>query len=95
MSEKRQLEWSLRSQKNVAEIRDYIAVDNPQAARKVLSAIRRAAGGLIQFPMIGHFGRRAGTRELVINRYPYVIIYRLTAKKVLVAAVLHQSRKHP
>lgn len=94
MTGKRLLEWSLRSQMNVAEIRDYIAADNPQAAIKVLVEIRQTANTLIDFPMMGHAGRRAGTRELVITRYPYVIIYRLTAKKIFVAAILHQSRTH-
>ena len=45
--------------------------------------------------MIGHEGKRAGTRELVITKYPYTIIYRLTADKVRIVAVTHQSRKHP
>jgi toxin ParE1/3/4 len=94
MGEKRLLEWSVRSSANVADIRDYIASDNPQAAQKVLDEIRRAANSLRDFPMTGHMGRRAGTRELVITRYPYLIIYRLDVKKVRVIAVVHQSRKH-
>ena len=95
MAEKKLLEWSIRSSLNVAEIRDYIANENPQAAQSVLHEIRRVANNLCAFPMLGHAGRRTGTRELVINRYPYLIIYRLSAKKVHILAVVHQSRKHP
>lgn len=95
MSGKRLLEWSIRSSVNVEGIRDYIASDNPQAAQNVLGEIRRVANSLCEFPMLGHVGQRAGTRELVINRYPYLIIYRLSAKKVHILAVVHQSRKHP
>ena len=93
MGGKRLLEWSVRSSANIADIRDYIANDNPQAAQNVLDEIRRAANRLRDFPLLGHMGRRAGTRELVITRYPYLIIYRLDAKKVRVLAVVHQSRK--
>lgn len=94
MGEKRLLEWSLRSSANVADIWDYITNDNPQAAQNVLDEIRRVASSLRDFPLLGHAGRRAGTRELVITRYPYLIIYRLDAKKVRVLAVVHQSRRH-
>lgn len=94
MGEKRLLEWSIRSSANVVDIRDYIASDNPQAAQKVLDEIRRAANSLRDFPMLGHMGRRAGTRELVMPRSPYLIVYRLDVKKVRVVAVVHQSRKN-
>ena len=95
MGGKRLLEWSIRSSVNVAGIGDYIASDNSQAAQNVLDEIRRAANSLCNFPLLGHMGRRAGTRELVITRYPCLIIYRLDAKKVRILAVVHQSRKHP
>ena len=62
MGEKRLLEWSIRSSDNVADIRDYIAYNNPQAAQNVLGEIRRVANSLCTFPMLGHVGRRAGTR---------------------------------
>lgn len=74
MGEKRLLEWSLRSSANVADIWDivplwdYITNDNPQAAQNVLDEIRRVASSLRDFPLLGHAGRRAGTRELVITR---------------------------
>jgi len=45
--------------------------------------------------MIGHKGERAGTRELVITKYLYTIIYRLTAGKVRIIAMVYQSRQHP
>lgn len=95
MGEKRLLEWSIRSSENVADIRDYIAYDNPQAALNVLAEIRRVANSLCSFPMLGHVGRRAGTREMVITRFPYLIVYRLSLKHVRILAVVHQSRKHP
>jgi plasmid stabilization system protein ParE len=93
MPEKKLLEWSPRSQRNIEHIRDYIAADNPAAAQSVLDAIRRAADGLRGFPMLGHVGQREGTRELVMTQYPYSLVYRLTPKKIGIVAVVHQSRK--
>ncbi len=94
MSEKKPLEWSPRSKRNIESIRDYIATDNPRAAQAVINEIRSTADNLRNFPLIGHEGRRAGTREIVVTKYPYTLIYRLTAKKIGVLAVVHQSRIH-
>jgi hypothetical protein len=44
--------------------------------------------------MLGKPWRRAGTRKLVLKKYPYSIIYRLTPVAVFVLTVAHQSRKH-
>jgi toxin ParE1/3/4 len=94
MIEKKLLEWSIRSSVNVAEIREYIASKNPTASESVLAEIRISANGLREFPMLGHTGRRSGTRELVLPKYPFTIIYRLTSTKVIIVAVIHQARKH-
>jgi len=92
MSAKKQLELSARSIANIEAIRLYIAADNPAAAERVIESVLAAADRLMDFSMLGHVGRRLGTRELVLTKYTYTIIYRLTSKKVIIAAVIHQSR---
>ena len=94
-SGKKQLEWTVRASANVLQIEDYIAAENPTAGQKVTNEILRIAKNLRDFPVLGHSGRRAGTREIVIPHYPYFISYRLTSKKVIILAVIHQSRKYP
>ena len=94
-SGKKQLEWTTRSSENVLQIEEYIAAENPVAAQKVTNGIIRVAQNLRESPMMGHTGRRAGTREIVIPHYPYFISYRLTPKKVIILAVIHQSRQFP
>jgi toxin ParE1/3/4 len=91
--EKKQLKWSEFSRENVAGIRDYLTIRNPAGAANVLTEIRATAHNLIDFPLIGKTGKRAGTRELVLKKYPYKIVYKITAKSVIVAAVYHQSLK--
>ena len=93
MPEKKLLEWSPRSQRNIESIRDHIAADNPAAAQSVINAIRRAADGLRNFPVMGHAGQRLGTRELVLSKYPYTLIYRITPKNIGIVAVMHQRQK--
>lgn len=95
MAAKKPLEWSPRSGRNIASIRDHIAADNPAAAQAVLNEIRRTAESLRDFPLLGHPGRRSGSRELVLRRHPYTLIYRITASKIGIVAVIHQAQKHP
>jgi len=95
MPEKRPLEWSPHSQRDIEAIRDYIVPDNPVAAQSVIAGIRKAANSLRDFPMLGHVGKRRGTRELVLARYPYILVYRLAPAKISIVAVLHQSRQYP
>ena len=94
MAAKRRLEYSIAAGDDLESIQRYIAADNPKAAAQVIENIMAAADNLIDFPMLGKPWRRAGTRKLVLKKYPYSIIYRLTPVAVFVLTVAHQSRKH-
>lgn len=93
MPEKKLLEWSPRSQYLVERIRAYIEPENPKAAQDVIDEIAITAAGLRTFPLLGKPWKRE-SRKLVLPKYPYVIIYKLTPSKVLILAVSHQSKKN-
>lgn len=76
-------------------IRRYIAQDNPKAARKVITKVRRQTRILIEHPLAGRPGRAEGTRELLINPYPYIATYRVEDDEVQILAVVHTSRRWP
>ncbi len=94
MSGKKRLEFTKRFFRNLAAHEAYIALENPVAAKKISNLIYEAAEGLEEFPLLGRTGEIAETRELVLPKCPYTIIYRLTAEKVRIIAVLHQSQEH-
>jgi len=73
------------------EIFDYIETDSPRAA----SAIDDKVEILLQFPEVGRVGRVDGTRELVIDRTPYIAVYRLVDDAVRILRILHGSRLWP
>ncbi len=75
--------------------REYIALDNPQAAQAMAARLREAIDGLRQFPERGRPGRVAGTRELVVPRTPFVVPYRIVGREIHVLAVLHGKRTWP
>lgn len=87
------VEYSDRARHQLEEIKAYIAKDNPAAALRIIEHITTSADDLIEFPMTGKPWLRAGTRKLVLSKYPYSIIYKLTASQIIVLAVAHHSLK--
>lgn len=92
---KKQLEWSRRAAEQLLEIENYIAQDDPIVAAAVVDRIFATAARLSVFPLAGRAGRLRGTRELVITRYPYTIIYRVRRTIVQIIRVVLQARKFP
>ena len=66
--------------RDLAEIVDYIALDNPSAAEKVYRKITEAARRLPEFPALGRSGRHPQTRELSIPGLPYLIVYEVNPR---------------
>jgi toxin ParE1/3/4 len=66
-------------------------MDNPQAAKYVAQGIREATGRLSMFPSSGRAGKLAGTRELVIPHWPYIVVYRIAAEEVQILRVFHAA----
>jgi plasmid stabilization system protein ParE len=50
---------------------------------------------LIETPEIGRPGRIEGTRELVIQRTPYIAAYRIDGETVRILRVLHGAQEWP
>lgn len=89
------VKWLREARRNLEQEADYLAVKNPTAADAMLQTIRTAVRLLAQQPGAGRAGRVPGTRELVIQRYPYLIPYRVRGDVLEVLRVFHTSRKPP
>lgn len=87
--------WLDRTRRELIQIREYIAKDNPRAARQVARRILESAEKLRTTPNIGRPGRLYGTRELVITRTPFIILYRVRDGAVEILRVIHGVRKWP
>ena len=90
-----QLEWSIFAQADREAIFDYIEADSPQAAITVDDRIRQQVEGLIKFPEMGRPGRIEGTRELVIQRTPYIAAYCIVGDTIRILRVLHGAQMWP
>lgn len=91
----KRITWLQAALEDLRSIHDYIARDNPVAARRVVGCIRDNVKLLRDHPAIGRSGRIAGTRELVVVRYPYIVAYRESVSAIEVLAVVHSSRRWP
>lgn len=80
------------AERDLEEIVDYIALDNPSAAQSVYWEIVTAAERLPEFPALGRPGRYPETRELSVSDLPYLIVYEVNAEAVTIVAVFHTSR---
>ena len=89
------IRWKDAALADLQEMAEYIAAENPAAARRVLAELRNQARALADHPYLGRAGRVAGTRELVVTKYPYVIAYEVTERAVSILAVVHTSRLWP
>lgn len=73
----------------------YIAQDNPLAAITQGDRIAEQVNMLLQHPEMGRPGRKKGTRELVISRTPFVVVYRVKGDQIQIIRLLHSSQQYP
>ena len=76
-------------------IYNWIAKDNPAAAKAVVERLFESTEHLAAFPHMGHAGRDAGTFEWVVPRLPYIAVYEIHPGRdeVIVVAVVHGAQE--
>jgi toxin ParE1/3/4 len=89
------IEWSRFALADRDLIFDYIANESPQAAVAIDLEIEQQISSLATFPSSGRIGRVPETRELIINRTPYIAAYKLTPDTVVVLRILHSAQLWP
>ncbi|BBK36924.1 hypothetical protein STAQ_20020 [Allostella sp. ATCC 35155] len=82
-----------RAVADLEEITDYVAAENPQAARWLLVAIERRFEQLASQPWSGvaRDDIAPGIRHLVAGRY--LALYRVTDDDVVILRILHGRRR--
>ncbi|HET9114114.1 MAG TPA: type II toxin-antitoxin system RelE/ParE family toxin [Burkholderiales bacterium] len=90
-----QIRWLRRALENLDDEAAYIATDNPRTAAEFVLHMRDSAVMLADHPNMGRPGRIAGTRELVVTRFSYILPYRVRGGAVEVLRVFHTARKWP
>ena len=88
------LRYTPQSQRDIAEIYEYIAEKNPTAAQRVEDHVHACLEVLEDWPGIGPVTDLEDVRRLPIVRYPYTIFYCVheAADEVHVLRVIHGAR---
>ncbi len=89
------ISWLPAASGNRFEQLDYIAQDNPLAAISQDEEIEHQVNMLLEHPKMGRPGRKKGTRELVISRTSFIVVYRAKDTGIEVIRLLHSSQKYP
>ena len=87
--------WLRTALRNLQDEAEFIARDNPRAAREVAGRIWDAVVYLAEHPSLGRAGRVHGTRELVVPETPYILPYRVRGDRIEILRVFHGSRRWP
>jgi toxin ParE1/3/4 len=61
-------------------------------SRSLLTEFERSVNLLLRHPQLGALWRH-GKRRLIIQRFPYSIIYTVAGEEIRILAVAHQSRR--
>jgi toxin ParE1/3/4 len=86
--------WTTEAQQDRADIWDYIAAENPQAAVRIDSLFSDAVSRLADQPKLGPPGKIAGTRELIPHE-SYRLVYEIENETLWILALIHTSRLWP
>jgi plasmid stabilization system protein ParE len=75
-------------------IYDWIAKDNPIAAKAVGERLFESVEHLIDFPQMGHAGRDEDTFEWVVPRLPYIVVYEIYRERdeLIIVAIVHGAQ---
>lgn len=89
------IRWLSTAVHNRFEQLNYIAQLNPYAAIRLNEEIDNQIQHLMAFPELGKIGHIQPTRELTINRTPFILVYRIHHNEIQILRLLHQSQKWP
>ena len=86
------LEWTSPAADELEAAQTYYHDLNPRAARILAKRIIDAARLLREHPQVGRAGLMDGTREWVVSKTPYVLVYRQTADMIEILHVWNAAR---
>lgn len=87
--------WFKSAIRDLVSAKDYIALDSPQSAQKIMLRIKDKVSLLSEQTGIGRPGRVPNTKELVIDHTPFILPYRVRDNKIEILRVLHAARQWP
>ena len=89
------IKWLRVARQNLDDEATSIAQDDAAAANRVVARVLEAVAQLAHQPGLGRPGRVPSTRELIVLRTPYLVLYIVDGDQVIILRVCHTSRRLP
>ena len=90
------VDWSPSAVADLKTITRWIEEDRDMStANRIARVLYEAVQSLRTMPYRGRSGRLENTRELVIPRLPYIIVYQILEERLMVLNVLHGAQRWP
>ena len=89
------IRWTEEAAADLEHITDYLFENAPGRAAELVREIYNAPSALLTFPYPGRPGKKEGTREFVLPRLPYIVVYQITGEVIHIARILHGAQKWP
>ena len=86
--------WAPEAERDRAAIWDYLVARDPAGAVRIDTLFSEVVAKLAEFPMLGHVGEIAGTRELTPHR-SYRLVYEIDNDTVWILVLIHTARQWP
>jgi toxin ParE1/3/4 len=91
-SKEYEIVWSPLAVARLQEIRAYIALDRPAAAERLAMRVVALTEALKTHPHLGRAGAKQSIREIILGGTPYIILYRIHHKRILISTIRHASQ---
>jgi toxin ParE1/3/4 len=90
------IEWSSSAVADLQAITEWDrAGPGYRGGDRIARGIYEAIQSLRTMPYRGRYGRIENTRELVIPRLPYLVVYQISEERLVVLNVLHGAQRWP
>ncbi|MGI1939194.1 type II toxin-antitoxin system RelE/ParE family toxin [Shewanella oncorhynchi] len=89
------VKWLRKAAQNLEDAYDYLAKDNPKVAQAFVQDVYRLVNLLPVQPAMGRAGRVVGTREQIIQDYPFIIPYRVKQDEIHILRIFHTRLRLP
>jgi toxin ParE1/3/4 len=87
--------WSTAATRHLRQIVEYLHGESSGGAittrRRILETVMRVG----QMPYSGRIGRTDGTREAVVPRSPFIVVYEISEQTVEIVGIWHTAREWP
>ena len=89
------LRWTQSAADNLEHIRNYLTQYHPQFANSTVLELYEAIRSLKTSANRGRPGREKGTREFVLPRLPYIVVYRVKGDAIEILHIYHGAQNRP